>query len=82
MLKVGLKHGTVTVIIDKHPVEITTYRIDGEYTDHRHPSKVGFTPNLADDLARRDLTINAIAYNDKVGMVDLYGGAEDLKTAL
>lgn len=82
LLKVGLKHGTVTVIINKHPVEITTYRIDGEYIDHRHPSKVGFTPNLADDLARRDLTINAIAYNDKVGMVDLYGGAEDLKNGI
>ena len=82
LLKVGLKHGTVTVIINKHPVEITTYRIDGEYTDHRHPSKVGFTPNLSDDLARRDLTINAIAYNDKVGMVDLYGGAEDLKNGI
>lgn len=82
MLTVGLKHGTVTVIIDKKPVEITTYRVDGDYKDHRHPSKVGFTANLAEDLARRDLTINAMAYNDKVGLVDLYGGAEDLKNGI
>lgn len=79
LLTVGLKHGTVTVIIDKHTIEITTFRIDGDYNDHRHPSMVGFTVNLAEDLARRDLTINAMAYNDKVGLVDLYGGADDLK---
>ncbi len=82
LLTIGLKHGTVTVIIDKHTVEITTYRIDGDYNDHRHPSRVGFTASLAEDLARRDLTINAMAYNDSVGIVDLYGGVDDLKNGI
>ena len=59
----GLKHGTVTVISDGNPVEITTYRIDGEYTDCRHPQSVAFSSKLEDDLARRDFTINAMAYN-------------------
>jgi tRNA nucleotidyltransferase (CCA-adding enzyme) len=81
----GIKHGTVTVLIYETNVEktctgyeVTTFRIDGEYSDSRHPKEVTFTPLLADDLKRRDFTINAMAYNDKVGLVDLYGGVEDL----
>ena len=74
----GLKHGTVTVIIDREGFEVTTYRIDGKYEDSRHPKEVTFTPSLEEDLKRRDLTINAMAYNEKRGLVDLYGGMEDI----
>ena len=74
----GIKHGTVSVEIDKEIFEITTYRIDGEYSDNRHPKNVDFTTNIIDDLARRDFTINAIAYNDEKGIVDPYHGCEDL----
>lgn len=76
-IDVGIKHGTITVISD-FPVEITTYRIDGIYTDARHPETVNFSTSLKDDLARRDFTINAIAYNPKVGIIDFYGGLSDL----
>lgn len=75
----GIKHGTVTVIIDKTGYEITTYRIDGEYKDNRHPEEVIFTDRLSGDLSRRDFTINAIAYNDVKGYVDLFGGIEDIE---
>lgn len=75
----GLKHGTVTVLAGSHAHEVTTYRIDGEYEDSRHPKNVEFTRNLGDDLQRRDFTINAMAYNDLAGLVDLYGGMEDLQ---
>jgi len=75
----GLKHGTVTVLSEGHPVEITTFRIDGEYTDSRHPDTVSFTRSLEEDLARRDFTINAMAYNKERGLVDLYGGKADLE---
>ena len=75
----GIQHGTVTVIIDKTGYEITTYRIDGEYKDNRHPEEVIFTDRLSGDLSRRDFTINAIAYNDVKGYVDLFGGIEDIK---
>lgn len=75
----GIQHGTVTVIIDKTGFEITTYRIDGEYKDNRHPEEVIFTDRLSGDLSRRDFTINAIAYNDVKGYVDLFGGIEDIK---
>lgn len=74
IIETGIKHGTVTVIIDKKPFEITTYRIDGDYEDNRHPDSVIFTRNLKDDLARRDLTVNAIAYNPDTGIVDFYDG--------
>lgn len=74
----GLKHGTVTVLMEKEPFEVTTYRIDGEYEDHRRPNDVTFTTNLREDLMRRDFTINAMAYNEKDGLVDLFGGMEDL----
>ena len=75
----GIKHGTVTVIIDREGFEVTTYRIDGKYEDSRHPREVIFTPSLEEDLKRRDLTINAMAYNDKCGLVDLYGGMDDIR---
>ncbi len=78
----GIKHGTVSVEIDREIFEITTYRIDGEYSDNRHPKNVNFTVNIADDLARRDFTINAIAYNDEKGIVDPYHGCEDLKLGI
>ena len=74
----GLKHGTVTVIIMHTAIEITTYRIDGEYEDNRHPKEVTFTSDLALDLSRRDFTINALAYNQGKGVVDCFGGLEDL----
>lgn len=74
----GLKHGTVSIIIDSIAYEVTTFRIDGEYSDNRHPESVRFTSNLKDDLSRRDFTINAIAYNPTVGFVDYFGGREDI----
>ena len=74
----GLKHGTVTVLIGKEPYEVTTYRIDGEYEDSRHPKEVSFTSDLKEDLLRRDFTINAMAYNDSDGLVDIFGGMEDI----
>lgn len=74
----GLKHGTVTVRINKKSYEVTTFRIDGEYLDNRHPKSVTFTKSLKEDLRRRDFTINAFAYNDKVGLVDYFDGLSDL----
>ncbi len=75
----GIKHGTVTVIISSEPYEITTYRIDGEYEDNRHPASVTFSRNIENDLSRRDFTVNAIAYNPYDGLTDLFGGTEDIK---
>ncbi|MCP1102566.1 tRNA nucleotidyltransferase (CCA-adding enzyme) [Aequitasia blattaphilus] len=75
----GIKHGTVTVLVDKGAYEVTTYRVDGEYEDARHPKEVTFTKNLREDLLRRDFTINAMAYNEEEGLVDLFGGISDLK---
>ena len=75
----GLKHGTVTVLMGSEAYEVTTYRIDGEYEDSRHPKNVEFTSNLKEDLLRRDFTINAMAYNDKEGLVDIFGGMEDIE---
>lgn len=75
----GIEHGTVTVLIDGEGFEVTTYRIDGEYEDNRHPTEVRFTRNLEEDLKRRDFTINAMAYNDETGIVDIFGGMEDLR---
>ena len=76
----GLKHGTVTVILKGcEPVEVTTYRIDGSYTDSRHPESVSFTDRIEDDLARRDFTVNAMAYNKKRGIVDPFDGQGDIK---
>lgn len=75
----GLQHGTVTVIRDHVGYEITTYRIDGEYEDGRHPREVAFTSDLKEDLRRRDFTINAMAYSPETGLVDIFGGLEDLE---
>jgi len=75
----GIQHGTVTVLLGKEGFEVTTYRIDGEYTDSRHPKEVIFTPSLLEDLKRRDFTINAMAYNDKDGLVDAFDGFGDLQ---
>lgn len=78
----GLKHGTVTVRMGGQGFEVTTYRIDGDYGDGRHPDSVTFTRSLEEDLKRRDFTINAMAYNDRAGVVDIFGGQEDLKKGL
>ncbi len=75
----GIQHGTVTVMIGKNGYEITTYRIDGEYKDCRHPEQVEFSASLKDDLKRRDFTINAMAYNERDGLVDEFEGIEDLE---
>lgn len=75
----GIKHGTVTVIIKGQGYEVTTYRIDGEYTDGRHPDGVIFSTELVEDLKRRDFTINAMAYNESDGVVDCFEGLKDLK---
>ncbi len=74
----GIEHGTITVLIDKDAFEVTTYRVDGKYEDSRHPSEVTFTRSLSEDLLRRDFTINAMAYNNKEGLVDIFGGIRDL----
>ena len=79
---IGIQHGTVAVILDRQPYEVTTYRIDGEYKDNRHPESVTFTSNLREDLARRDFTVNAIAYNEESGIADFYGGESDLNKRL
>lgn len=78
----GIQHGTVTVMLDKEGFEVTTYRIDGEYEDGRHPKEVTFTSNLEEDLKRRDFTINAMAYNEQVGLVDIFGGVSDLEKGI
>lgn len=75
----GIQHGTVTVMLGREGFEVTTYRIDGEYEDARHPKDVVFTSNLLEDLRRRDFTINAMAYNDETGLVDAFDGMRDLK---
>lgn len=75
----GIEHGTVTVMMNRIGYEVTTYRIDGEYEDARHPKEVTFTANLIEDLKRRDFTINAMAYNDAVGVVDEFDGLKDLE---
>ena len=75
----GIEHGTITVLLDKDAFEVTTYRVDGKYEDSRHPKEVTFTRSLSEDLLRRDFTINAMAYNDTEGLVDIFGGMEDLQ---
>ncbi len=75
----GIQHGTVTVLMEHECFEVTTYRIDGEYTDNRHPKEVVFTSKLKEDLRRRDFTINAMAYNETQGMVDEFDGMGDLE---
>ena len=74
----GTPHGTITAVIDGEPIEVTTYRVDGTYSDHRHPDEVRFVSDVREDLARRDFTINAMAYHPTRGLLDPYGGAKDL----
>lgn len=78
----GLKHGTVTVMIEKIPYEITTFRIEGDYSDGRHPDKVEFTNDLREDLSRRDFTINAMAFNSRDGLMDYFSGKDDLSNKI
>lgn len=78
VIETGVKHGTVTVIIDRISLEITTFRIDGEYSDNRRPDGVKFVSDIKEDLARRDFTINAMAYSNKTGLIDCFGGQADL----
>ena len=79
VIETGIKHGTVSVIIDHEPFEITTYRTEGVYSDNRRPDSVSFVGNLIEDLKRRDFTVNAMAYNEDEGLVDIYNGQDDLK---
>jgi tRNA nucleotidyltransferase (CCA-adding enzyme) len=81
-LTIGLKHGTVTIIIDNEQIEITTYRIDGEYSDGRRPDEVAFTRNLLEDLSRRDYTQNAIFFNEFVGIIDPFNGVLDIENKI
>lgn len=78
----GIRHGTVTVLLEKEGFEVTTYRIDGIYEDARHPKEVTFTASLEEDLRRRDFTVNAMAYNKQTGLVDIFGGIQDMKDGI
>ena len=82
LVETGMKHGTVTVLLDGLPLEITTFRVDGSYTDHRRPDGVRFTARLEEDLARRDFTMNAMAWSPGRGLVDPFGGREDVRRGL
>lgn len=81
-LDTGIQHGTVTVMLEKEGFEVTTYRVDGKYEDGRHPKEVSFTASLTEDLKRRDFTINAMAYNEEIGLVDIFNGLEDLRDGI
>ncbi len=81
-IETGLRHGTLTVLYEHEPYEVTTYRTEGSYTDHRHPDGVHFTHRLSDDLCRRDFTVNAMCYHPTRGITDLYGGQHDLQARL
>lgn len=82
IIPTGLQHGTVTIVIDDEQFEVTTFRIDGEYEDNRHPKEVSFTSSLKEDLSRRDFTINAMAYNPYIGLVDYFGGEADIENGI
>lgn len=82
VIETGLQHGTLTVLYEHEPYEVTTFRVDGEYTDHRHPDAVSFVTDVTEDLARRDFTINAMAWNPVRGLVDAFHGQEDLQAGL
>lgn len=82
VIPTGLRHGTVTVLSEGHPVEITAHRTDGTYTDSRHPDGVAFTADLFTDLARRDFTVNAMAWSKETGLVDRFGGQADLAAGI
>lgn len=81
-VETGLKHGTLTVIVNHEPYEVTTFRVDGDYTDHRHPDSVCFVDDLTQDLARRDFTVNAMAWSPDTGLADPFGGQQDLSAGL
>ena len=82
VIETGLQHGTLTVMYDHEPFEVTTFRVDGEYTDHRHPDEVIFVADVREDLSRRDFTVNAMAWSEETGVVDAFGGQEDLAARL
>lgn len=82
VIETGMKHGTVTVMVENEPYEVTTYRVDGEYKDSRHPESVQFVGDLKADLARRDFTMNALAYNTEMGIVDYFNGLTDIRMKL
>ncbi len=79
LIETGIRHGTLTILADTIPYEVTTYRVDGDYRDHRHPDAVTFTRSLTEDLARRDFTMNAIAYHPAAGFIDPFGGMADIQ---
>lgn len=76
----GIKHGTITAVMEGETYEITTFRVEGKYADNRHPDSVSFVNDIESDLSRRDFTVNAMAYNDTDGLVDVFGGADDIKS--
>ena len=82
VIETGIKHGTVTVVINDSQYEITTFRIDGKYSDSRHPDNVYFTDSLKDDLSRRDFTMNALAYNPETGIIDYFNGIGDIEQGI
>lgn len=82
VVETGLKHGTLTVVLEHEPYEVTTFRVDGAYTDHRHPDGVTFVTDVREDLARRDFTVNAMAYHPEEGVIDAFGGMEDLRAGV
>lgn len=82
VIPTGLKHGTVTVLMEGEPIEVTTHRVDGDYLDSRRPESVSFTRQLSEDLSRRDFTVNAMAFEPEIGLVDLFGGREDLQRGI
>lgn len=82
VIETGLQHGTLTVMYHHEPFEVTTFRVDGEYTDHRHPDEVIFVADVRDDLSRRDFTVNAMAWSPETGVMDAFGGQEDLERKL
>ena len=79
VIETGIRHGTVTIIANSHPIEITTHRTEGSYSDSRHPDCVHYSKKVEDDLSRRDFTINALAYHPEKGIIDPYGGRDDLE---
>ncbi len=82
IIETGIKHGTVSIIKDHEAIEVTTFRIDGDYKDNRHPTAVSFTRSLAEDLKRRDFTVNALAYSHSTGLIDLYNGIADIENKI
>lgn len=82
LVETGIKYGTITVIVGGMPIEVTTYRVDGNYTDNRRPDNVTFTTKLAEDLKRRDFTVNAMAYSSRTGIIDIFGGRTDLQNGI